>query len=441
MIEILNIKIKNQKSKFWSLANEFTTHPLFAGSFIMIFGSNAVNFLNYVYHLIMGRLLGPSNYGELAALFSLNGLLGIIPGSLSLVIIKYVSSSKTDEGIEDIVRWFNKKVFLSAISLFLLIVVLAPYISSFLNIQNYLLIILTGSVFLFSIPALFNRSVLQGLLRFKQMVISVLAETGLKLILGVLFVYLGFSVGGAVGALVVGGWAGWILSRMAIVDYIKKGQIRLPQIKQFFLYSVPVLIQSVAMTSIYSTDLILVKHFFSPHEAGIYASLSTLGKIIFFGTGPIGAVMFPLVAKKQSRGENYVKIFNYSLFLTIVASLTILTIYWLFPEIVIKTLYGPLYLEGANLLVWFGIFTTLFTLSSLYVSYNLSMGKTKVVVIPSIVAILQIIGIWIYHYNLMIVIIISVFVNTLLLSLLLIYSSYESYGGRNKFNLGHSPGI
>lgn len=436
-----NSNLKTQNSKLIGLVNEFMTHPLFAGSLIMVFGSNAINFLNYLYHLMMGRLLGPSNYGELAALFSLSGLLGIIPGSLSLVIIKYVSSSKTDEGIEDIIRWFNKKIFLSAITLFLLIVILSPYISSFLNIQNHLLVILTGAIFLFSIPALFNRSVLQGLLRFKQMIVSVLAEVSLKLVLGVLFVYLGFSVGGAVGALVVASLAGWVLSRMAIADYIKKGEIKLPQIKAFFLYSVPVLIQSVAMTSIYSTDLILVKHFFSSHEAGIYASLSTLGKIIFFGTGPISTVMFPLVAKKQSRGENYVKIFNYSLLLTIAASLAILAIYWLFPEIAIKTLYGSLYLEGANYLVWFGVFTTLFTLSSLYISYNLSMGRTKVVIIPLIVAILQIIGIWVYHYNLMIVIIISVLVNALLLSLLLIYSSYETHGNRNKLNFNHSPSV
>lgn len=432
MIKILNFK--------FSIFN-LMAHPLFAGSFIMIFGSNAVNFLNYIYHLVMGRLLGPSSYGELAALFSLTGLLGIIPGSLSLVIIKYISSSKTDKDVEDIIGWFNKKIFLSSILLFSFIVILSSYISSFLNIQNHLLVILTGAVFVFSIPALFNRSVLQGLLRFKQMIVSVLLEISLKLVLGVLFVYLGFSVGGAVGALVVASWAGWVLSRMAIADYIKKREIKFPQIKEFFLYLIPVLIQSVAMASLYSTDLILVKHFFSSHEAGIYASLSTIGKIILFGTGPISTVMFPLVAKKQSRGENYVKIFNYSLLLTIVAALGILAIYWLFPEIVVKTLYGSLYLEGANLLIWFGISTTLFTLSSLYVSYNLSMGKTKVIIIPSLVAILQIIGIWIYHYNLMIVIIISVVVNALLLSLLLIYSTYESYGGRNKINLGHSPSI
>lgn len=416
------------------------THPLFSGSAIMMVGSNATNFINYVYHLVMGRLLGPSNYGDLAALFSIIGLISIIPTSLSLVIIKYISSSRTEEDIEGIVRWFDKKIFLAAVSFFLLILILTPYTSSFLNIQNNLLITLMGAAFLFSIPSLFNRSVLQGLLRFKQMLISILVETSLKLFVGVLLVYLGFSVGGAVAALVVATCAGWVLSRIAITDYIKKEKVKLPQVRAFFLYSVPVLIQSIAMTSIYSTDLIMVKHFFSSHEAGIYASLSTLGKIIFFGAGPIGAVMFPLVAKKQSRGENYVKVFNYSLLLTIILSVAITVVYWLFPEIAIRTLYGSLYLEGANLLVWFGIFITLFTLSSLFVAYNLSMGKTLVVIIPSIVAILQIVGIWIYHYDLMIVITISVLVNALLLILLLIYSIYgRGVTTRDKIDFSNSP--
>lgn len=419
---------------------QIITHPLFSGSAIMIVGSNATNFINYVYHLVMGRLLGPSNYGDLATLFSIIGLISIIPTSLSLVIIKYISSSRTEEDIEGIVRWFDKKIFLATVSFFLLILILTPYASSFLNIQNNVLITLMGAAFLFSIPSLFNRSVLQGLLRFKQMLISILVETSLKLLVGVLLVYLGFSVGGAVAALVVATCAGWVLSRIAITDYIKKEKVKLPQVRAFFLYSIPVLIQSIAMTSIYSTDLIMVKHFFSSHEAGIYASLSTLGKIIFFGAGPIGAVMFPLVAKKQSRGENYVKVFNYSLLLTIILSVAITTVYWLFPEIAIRTLYGSLYLEGANLLVWFGIFITLFTLSSLFVAYNLSMGKTLVVIIPSIVAILQIVGIWIYHYDLMIVITISVLVNALLLILLLIYSIYgRGVTTRDKIDFSNSP--
>lgn len=400
-------------------------HPLFSGSFIMIIGSNATNFLNYIYHLIMGRLLGPANYGELATLFSLSGLLGIIPASLSIVIIKYVSSAKSKKDIERIVWWFNKKVFLTSIIIFILISILSPLISSFLNIENVFLVIIIGSIFLFSLSSLLNRSVLQGLLRFKQMVISILAENSLKLLLGVILVYLGFSVGGAVVALLIAVCAGWIISKMAIKDYLKMGKVKIEEIKPLFLYSIPVLVQSIAMTSLYSADLILIKHFFSAHDAGIYASLSTLGRIIFFGTGPIGAVMFPLVAQRQAKGGNYIRIFKVSFILTLGLSLIILLIYWLIPSIAIGVLYGSLYLEGANLLFWFGLFITLFSLSYLILSYCLSLGRTKSVIFPSFAAILQVIGIWIYHSDLMIVITISIIVNALLLLSLLIYFSYE----------------
>ncbi len=73
---------------------QLITNPLFSGSAIMIFGSNFVSFINYLFHLVMGRMLGPASYGELAALIALIGLLGMIPASMSLVIVKYVSSAK-----------------------------------------------------------------------------------------------------------------------------------------------------------------------------------------------------------------------------------------------------------------------------------------------------------------------------------------------------------
>lgn len=423
-------------SYFRFLISNLLESPLFAGSFIMVVGSNVTNLLNYIYHLIMGRLLGPASYGELSAIFSLSILLGIVPTSFSLAIVKYVSAAKSDKDIKSIVSWFNEKIFLVAMGIFLIILVGAPLISSFLNITNYFLVTIIGGGFIFSLPALLNRSILQGLLKFKQMVISVLAENGLKLILGVILVYLGFSVGGALIGLVLATASGWFISRIAISDYISGGKLKVFDFKPLFLYSIPVLVQSIAMASLYSTDLILVKHFFSSHDAGIYASLSTLGKIIFFGAGPIGAVMFPLVAKKQSRGENYKGVFNLSLLLTVSLALVILFIYWLAPEFAVRSLYGSLYLEGANLLVWFGIFITLFTLSFLITSYCLSIGRTRVVILPSLASIIQIIGIWVYHSNLMMVIAVSIIVNALLLLSLLIYSTYG-----NKVGIGHSSGI
>jgi len=411
-------------------------NPLFTGSAVMIVGSNATNFLNYIYHLIIGRMLGPVNYSELAAIFSLIGLAAMVPASFGPVIVKFISASKTDVQITTLISWFNKKIFLFAGVITLLVLLISAPLSSFLQIENKMLIAVSSLVFLFMIPAVLNRGVLQGLLRFKSMVTSILAENSIRLISGVSFIYLGFSVFGATIGLVLAAFIGFLLSRLFIRDYFKKEPESKPDIAPMLRYSFPVVIQSVAVTSLYSTDVLLVKHFFSPHDAGIYAALSTLGKIIFFGAGPISAVMFPLVSKRESEGENYTKIFIYSLVLTILLSSGILFIYWMFPKFTISILYGASYLEAAGLLVWFGVFIALFTLCSLLIHFYLSLGKVKVVLLPLIAALAQILGIFTYHDSLKTVITVSITVTALLLVGLLIYLRYAA-----KVNFSNRPDL
>lgn len=398
-------------------------HPLFSGSMIMVVGSNGVSFLNYLYHFATGRLLGPAAYGELAAIISLVGLLGIIPGSLSLVVIKYVSSAKDEKGISVLINWFRKKIFLASFIFSLIILIISPAISSFLQINNVFYLMLISVSFLFSMQSLLNRAILQGLLKFKEMVTSMLLENGARLIFSIALVYAGFQVGGAIVGLVVSMALGWYITNSYLRYYKKQADTNI-DLKQMMLFAVPVLAQSIATTSLYSSDVILVKHFFSSYDSGIYASLSTLGKIIFFGTGPISSVMFPLVSQKSAKGENYRKIFIYSLITTALLAVSILVIYGLFPQLAIRLLYGKLYLAAADLLVWFGILMTLFTLSSLLISYGLSLGRTSIVILPLIAALAQIILIWFIHQSLFIIILISTAVNALLLLSLLIYSIY-----------------
>lgn len=396
-------------------------NPTITGSLMMIVGSNATNFINYIYHLLMGRLLGPSSYGELASLLSLVGLIGMVPAALSLVAVKYVSSAKNGQEINNLVAWINKKTLLAGIIILIVISLASPFLASFMKIKNTGLIFIIAGTFLFSLPSLYYKSILQGLLRFKETIIGVLIENSTKLALGVLLVYIGFSVGGALIAFLMATFLGWLFSRYFLKDYLTSDSTGEIKVRSMVAYSVPVLIQSVAITSLYSTDLILVKHFFSPETAGLYAALSTLGKIIFFAVGPIGAVMFPMVSKRKAEGVDYKKVFNYSFITTAVVSFIILAVYWWVPRLAITILYGSLYLEIANLLVWFGVFITLFTLSSLLINFHLSLERTKVVFLPFLAAVFQFIGIWFYHSTLTNVILVSIVVNALLLFSLLIF--------------------
>ncbi len=401
-------------------------HPLFSGSAIMVIGSNSSSALNYIYHLIMGRMLGPASYGELAALISLIGLIGIIPSSMSLVIIKYVSSAKNAKEVSNLVSWLKSKVFQASIAFFLIVLIISPIISSFLNITKISYLFLIALFFLFSLQGLVNRSVLQGLLKFKEMVLSILGENSSKVVISILLIFAGYRVGGAMLAFVISSLFGWYITNFYLRPHYKKSSNFSLNIRPILMFGIPVLVQSFSITSLYSSDLILVKHFFSSHDAGIYAALSTLGKIIFFGSGPIGAVMFPLVSQRQVKGQDFKKIFMYSLLLTALFAVLISAVYLFFPKIAIELLYGSVYLEAANLLIWFGIFMSLFTLSSLLISYCLSIGKTKVVLFPLFAAVLQIIVIWFYHQTLFNVIFASVLICALLLALLLIYLSLEN---------------
>ena len=60
----------------------------------MIGGSMFVNATNYVYHVLMGRILGPVDYGVLASVFALLYIVSIVPMSTSVAIAKFVSSAK-----------------------------------------------------------------------------------------------------------------------------------------------------------------------------------------------------------------------------------------------------------------------------------------------------------------------------------------------------------
>jgi O-antigen/teichoic acid export membrane protein len=397
------------------------THPYIAATIVMVGGSNFVNAINYLYHVVMGRILGPSSYGELASLFSFIGLLSILPFSFGLVITKFISSAKGDSEIKGLLKWFTKRGVLVSLILFGIVAVLSPYFNSFLQLNNIWLIILCGGSFIFSIPAFLNRSVLLGLLRFREVVISQIIEALTKLGLGVLLVLLGFSVFGATTGLFISALVALFVAYWYLRHYYSHTGEKNPSDKKIFLYTLPVLLQTAANTSLYSSDLILVKHFFSSFDAGIYASVATLGKIVLYATLPMAAVMFSVVAKRKADNQNHINILLLSMAASIALCLGIILVYQFFPELMINTLFGAKYISGTNYLVPFAIFIGLLTLSTTLVNYFLSINKTKTVALPILAALIQIVGIYFFHENLSQVIYISIYTSLALLVSLSVY--------------------
>lgn len=396
-------------------------HQFVAGSLIMLIGSNFYNLSQFIYHFLAGRFLTKAEYGELAAVISLLGLLSIIQLSLNLTITKFISSEKDNEKVADFIHWiFNWSLKLSLVFAALTLL-LSPLIVSFLNIEHLNIVLTLGPILVFTITLVTLRSILQGLLKFNQYVYSLLTEATFKLIATLLFFLLGWATFGAMVGFLLGVAFSFVITLIPLFPYLKRKIKDKPKALPFIKYSQITFIQGLAMTSFNSSDILLVKHFFNSDQAGLYAAMSVLGKVVFFASIPIAAVMFPLVSKRHALNLKYKNIFIMSTLALLIICLPIILLYFYFPQIPITTLFKKDYLEGAHLLWIFGIFNGFLALTTLLVQFYLSIGKVLPVYLFLVTSLMQIILIWFIHPSLEAVIEISILTLLLLLLPLSVY--------------------
>jgi O-antigen/teichoic acid export membrane protein len=399
-------------------------NPLFGGSAVMIVGSNLANFFAYIYHFILGRMLGKSMYGELVAFLSLLAILSATYSFVNLVIVKYVSGTDK-KGQRELYAWFNRLIIKFGVPATLLVFLLTPVFKNILH-MDYSIVIFAAPIFFLGFVAYIYRSFLQGLLKFSKNVFLVNIELFGRLAFGLLLVIIGLGVFGAVVGILIALAVSVFMGRHYLKEYVIKSTdgVFMPD-KKVLTYSLTILINTIAVTSIISIDILLVRHYFSAADAGTYAAVSTLGKTILFATLPISAVMFPIISGKYAKGQKYLKIFWGSLLMTLSVAGIILVLFLFLPSLAINILYGVEYIQASSYLFAYGIFITIFSINSLFLNYFLSIEKTKIVFLSAAVAITQLLGIIIYHDSLNAVIHVSTISAILMLAGLLVYFAHE----------------
>lgn len=405
----------------YSFTNKIFANQFLAGSLIMLVGSNIHNFAQLVFHFLAGRMLGVEYYGDVAALINILGILAIVQMSLGLTIVKFISSTDNEKEVANFCKWINYFSLWIGGILCLIFLLLGPFLAKFLNIHQVESVYWIGPLAFLFMSANIGRSILQGLLKFNSLVLSMISEVTVKTILAVLFIAGGAATHGVLGAMFIGVLLSILIIYVNLKEYLIGKSGKMPDMKPFIKYSFPVFIQGVSLTSMYSTDLLLVKHFFTSTEAGIYAALAKLGSIVFFGVTPIASVMFPLVSKKMAKSEPYKNIFFMSLVFVVFVAGLIVILYKFIPELILSLLWGNEYLAGANLLWWFGAFMGLLAVSNLITQFYLSVGETRAVWIFACSSVLQGLLIWFNHDSLLRVVQISLVSAALLVLTLFVY--------------------
>ena len=381
----------------------------------------------------MSRNLTVEGFGILASTFSLISLIGIPAGSIVPSIVNFAGSHFAEEDYGSVKALFLKIIKpLVAISMFVFLgfFVFSGFIGSFFKIADRSIIPIIGISAAYAYIGIVSAGLLQAKLAFKYISFTTLLGSVLKFALGAGIVLLGFGVKGAIWAVFIAGVIpsvfGFIYLKPVFISKINKaGKI---SFKSILSYGIPSSLAVLGMTSLISTDILLVKHFFDPLHAGIYAGLSLVGKVIFFFTGSIGGVMFPLIVKKHAKNENYNSIFKMAIALVSIPSILITAFYFLYPDFSISFfIKNEIYRSASGLLGLFGIFITTYSLITLFVYYFLSIKQTNVYIPVLFAALSQVLLITLYHDSLFAVVAISLLVSLILLSILVTYY-IKTYG-------------
>lgn len=392
---------------------------------LVVGGQGIANIGSYLYHLFMGRLLTPVDYGLLQSLISFSNMLNVSLVALNTVVAKFVSTyvgKKESQKISSLyfqLRKYLLVVFAVGGCLFFF---LSWPIMQLLHIENWVNILILDFALFFGLVGTLNRATLRGLSLFLSLTITQFIDSYGKLIIGVIAVLAGLGVPGAFGAFVIVIFISFIYTTHVIQKRVKPPLRYHPlPLREMGKYAIPTAIMTISVISLYNTDVILVRHFLSGHEAGIYATLSVLGKIIFFGTSRITITMFPLVSEAHAKGEKYHRIFRLSLLYLLAIAGGITLLYIFFPSFVIKILIGSKYLNATSYLAQFSIFLSLCAIINLFINFFLSIHHTRTVYIVLLGAIIQAIAISIFHQNIAMVINISLIITTVITIILSLY--------------------
>lgn len=365
------------------MLKKFLSGRDFSGVIIVTIGTYIASFFSYLLQFFLGRLLSIEDYGTFSAFLSLSYLLGVPAGVFSTALVKYVSDQSGKEDFHKLSAMYYKLLKGSislGILLFVILVILRTYISSYLKIDDGSLVISFALLMSGTYVTVIPLGYLQGLLRYRSYSLTMVVFSFLRFLMPVLFVILGYKLYGVFGGMTVSMVIGTIFG----LKLLKRNIVSLStedissDVKKIIDFSLPVMFVTFGLTLLNNIDVILVKRLFSPEDAGYYAGVVTLGKILLFGTSTISLVMYPKISHMFAQKVSVTKKVLFFTFLQFGVVCLGTLVFNIFPRLLTTVFFGQRFSASIPYLPMFSIFIGLYVMVNFFVLLLLAINKTKV---------------------------------------------------------------
>lgn len=357
----------------------------------------------YLFHVYMGRHLSPADYGILYTLLALLMIVSVPATAIQTVITKYVSHFKGHNQHGKIRFLFFhslKKLFLYGGIGFLIFIAFSGQIARFERIPSRLPVVIVGFILLLSIVDPAAGGTIQGLQRFNYLGWSMILGMSLRLIAGIILVIIGLGVNGALSASIIGILFSLFIIFLPLRSLFQEETNERVELKEIYRYSAPVILTLLCFMVLTNVDAVLVKHFFSPLEAGNYSAAAMVGRVILFLPMAIVIVMFPKASELYAQKKDSSLILKKSLLYVGLLAGGATLVCLLFPRLPLWLLWGNRFQASTPLVGKFALAMTFFGLVNILLFYQLSIHRFKYLHWTGTFTLIQIIAITLFHNTL-----------------------------------------
>ncbi len=399
----------------------------FVGPSLWLFGATAVsNVCNFLYHLYMVRHLAPDQYAMLTALIALMTVMAVPATTVQTTTSHRVAqlSAQADWVLlrADVRRRFVRAGVVS-IGLFVIVAAVHRPIMAYLQAPDVPAVVLSwgGTLGLgFLVPVVWGT--LQGLQAFTPLGINLLFNVVMKLLLGALFVGMGWAVFGAMqGFLLALGLAlgaGLIQIRQILQQRHPHAEAEVPwwgrvvavvtegwneswlllrNPRGVSSYTLVVAFSIMAYTSLTNIDVVLAKHYLDPLVAGQYAVGAMVSRMVLFLPMALSMVLFPKVAHATAMGQDATPLLRRVTLATGAISGAACAVCLGFPAWLMHLLAGTVYPQAIPVIRWLAVAMACMAIANLYLVYVLAAQTLRATIPFFVAALSQVIGIGLWH--------------------------------------------
>ena len=387
-----------------------------------------VNAGNYIYNLMLGRILGPAAFADAAILITLLLVLSFLGMTFQVVTSKY-SVLFEEPKLAIFVKIITRAALFFGVVIGALIVIFNKEIQMLLHTETSEMFLIFG----FGIPLYFlisiNRGLYQGNNGLYKMAITYQTEMMSRLVITIgtvlLLPAIPTSISVAIGILLsfVFGLFPFQKNILTNTKTIQKEIINTKTIFSFFALTA---FYELTQIIINNSDILLVKHYFSSDEAGLYASLALIGRVVYFVAWMFVMLLLPKVIQLKKEGKNTQPILMQYVFYIVLLSTVIVAGTYLFPELIVHLLFGDKYIAIAPLLWKYAMATSIFAIANIFAYYFLSIDKYFPVIVSALLGFTQIALIVLFHNSLNQVVHMQIIAMLFLLFFQLCYFFYQN---------------